>query len=317
MVNREERYNNFPPRGQVPPGNNQPTFQPPPRTASTVDGPPCNANFQNRGHHNLPSPQYQNNNSRFDFGSSSNQQARGKNQSWYDDQENYDNQGFRREFGAFDEGYFDGGRILIKVIVGIIDSTSHTTIVTQVQELGHRGGGRNTRFAGSRQPRDVEDPAAIASADTPQVTLATMGRAPMFRPVVQQSQVVADQSLVIAAADVTTKVTKKKEILCFRCELTGHFAEYCKAVLCVYCEKATQKAVDCPLLALPKPVAITYGLCCNELLFYEIPTSDELKFKHNSGKVGRITVDGGNMTEQEIITELGWIVLGENCSGIF
>jgi hypothetical protein len=41
----------------------------------------------------------------------------------------------------------------------------------------------------------------------------------MFRPVVQQSQAVADQSLVIAAADVTTKVTKKKEILCFRCEL--------------------------------------------------------------------------------------------------
>jgi hypothetical protein len=31
-------------------------------------------------------------------------------------------------------------------------------------------------------------------------------------------------------------------------------------------------------------VVITYGLCRNELLFYEIPASDELKFKHNSGK---------------------------------
>jgi hypothetical protein len=47
-------------------------------------------------------------------------------------------------------------------------------------------------------------------------------------------------------------------------------------------------------------------------LFYEIPASDELKFMHNSGKVGRIIVDGGIMIELEIITELGWIVLGEH-----
>jgi hypothetical protein len=32
--------------------------------------------------------------------------------------------------------------------------------------------------------------------------------------------------------------------------------------------------VDCSLLALPKPIAITYGLCCNELMFYEVPDSD-------------------------------------------
>jgi hypothetical protein len=30
---------------------------------------------------------------------------------------------------------------------------------------GYRGGGRKARFAGSRPPRAVEDPAAIASAD--------------------------------------------------------------------------------------------------------------------------------------------------------
>jgi hypothetical protein len=79
----------------------------------------------------------------------------------------------------------------------------------------------------------------------------------MFRPVVQpQSQDTADLSLITEAADVTKKASKKKEVLCFRCELIGHFAEVFKAVLCVYCEKATHKAVDCPLLALAKPIAI-------------------------------------------------------------
>jgi hypothetical protein len=53
---------------------------------------------------------------------------------------------------------------------------------------------------------------------------------------------------------------------------------------------------------MPKPVAVTYGLCRTELLFYEVPASDDLKFKHNSGKVGRISVDGGMMTAKEIIT---------------
>jgi hypothetical protein len=61
--------------------------------------------------------------------------------------------------------------------------------------------------------------------------------------------------------------------------------------------------VDCSLLALPKPIAITYGLCSNELLFYEVPDSDGIKFKQNGGKVCRITVDGGNMTAREIIID--------------
>jgi hypothetical protein len=56
----------------------------------------------------LSPQQYRNNNSRFEIGSSSNQQAGGNNPSWYDDKGNYDNQGFRGEFGAFDEGYLMG-----------------------------------------------------------------------------------------------------------------------------------------------------------------------------------------------------------------
>jgi hypothetical protein len=63
--------------------------------------------------------------------------------------------------------------------------------------------------------------------------------------------------------------------LCFRCELNGHFAEDCKAVCVCIVRRLRTKLLT---------VVITYGLCRNELLFYEIPASDELKFKHNSGK---------------------------------
>jgi hypothetical protein len=47
-------------------------------------------------------------------------------------------------------------------------------------------------------------------------------------------------------------------------------------------------------------------------MFYETPMSSDLKFKHDNGKVGRISVEGGAMIAQEIIKELEWIVLGEH-----
>jgi hypothetical protein len=47
-------------------------------------------------------------------------------------------------------------------------------------------------------------------------------------------------------------------------------------------------------------------------MFYETPVSSDLKFKHDSGKVGRISVEGGALTAQEIIKELEWIVPGEH-----
>jgi hypothetical protein len=50
-----------------------------------------------------------NNNSRFEFGASSNKQSGGNAADWFDDRNNFDNQGFRGDFGAFDEGYFKGG----------------------------------------------------------------------------------------------------------------------------------------------------------------------------------------------------------------
>jgi hypothetical protein len=95
------------------------------------------------------------------------------------------------------------------------------------------------------------------------------------------------------------------KILCFRCENNGYYAQDCTAVLCIYCEKASHLSKDCPLLALPKPTAITYGLCRPQLMFNEVPASSDIHFKHDSGKVGRISVEEGAMSAAEIVKELG------------
>jgi hypothetical protein len=63
---------------------------------------------------------------------------------------------------------------------------------------------------------------------------------------------------------------------------------------------------------MPKPTAITYGLTRSELLFYEAPASSNIYFKHDSGKVGRVSVSGGDMTVKELIKELDWIVPGSH-----
>jgi hypothetical protein len=48
------------------------------------------------------------NNSNFEMGSGSGQ---GFNDRWGDGQQNFNNQGFNGDFGAFDEGYYDNGNL--------------------------------------------------------------------------------------------------------------------------------------------------------------------------------------------------------------
>jgi hypothetical protein len=171
----------------------------------------------------VPPLQYRNNNSRFEFGASSNKQSGGNATDCFDDWNNFDNQGFRGDFGAFDEGYFKVGQHFNQGNCGYHRQYQPYYNHNTGSRGGYRGGGYNPRYAGGRPPRAVEDPTANAIAETPQVAQATASRAPMFKPVVQpQAQGNADSSLVIQAAEVTTKANKKKEIMCFRCELTGH-----------------------------------------------------------------------------------------------
>ncbi|KAM0874760.1 hypothetical protein ACQ4PT_037233 [Festuca glaucescens] len=101
------------------------------------------------------------------------------------------------------------------------------------------------------------------------------------------------------------KIDKKQ---CLRCGENGHLADACETTLCLYCEKTSHESKSCPLLSMPKPVVVTYGVCRNELMFHEIPASSELTFKHDSGKVGKISVTGGSLTPQEIVHELEWII---------
>lgn len=102
----------------------------------------------------------------------------------------------------------------------------------------------------------------------------------------------------------TSKGTKKVDkVMCFRCDSNGHFAIDCMTVLFIYYEMATHEAKDCHLLSMLKPMAMTYGLCRSELLFYEVLVSADIKLNHDSG-IGRIAVEGGSMTAHEVVKEL-------------
>ncbi|XP_051181965.1 uncharacterized protein [Lolium perenne] len=111
------------------------------------------------------------------------------------------------------------------------------------------------------------------------------------------------------SARAQKKIDKR---LCLRCGENGHLAESCTAILCLYCEKTSHDSINCPLHAMPKPVAITYGVSRNELMFHEIPASSEVTFRHDSGKVGKISVSGGVLSAQEIVKELEWIIPGNH-----
>ncbi|XP_051190784.2 uncharacterized protein [Lolium perenne] len=118
-----------------------------------------------------------------------------------------------------------------------------------------------------------------------------------------------DSSGIPVSARAQKKIDKMQ---CVKCSEFGHFVDACTAVLCIYCEKISHEAKDCPLLSMPKPVAITYGVSRNELMFHEVPASSEVTFKHDSGKVGSISVSGGSLSASEIIHELQWIIPGNH-----
>jgi hypothetical protein len=125
-----------------------------------------------------------------------------------------------------------------------------------------------------------------------------------------QQGAVVEQAYVAKATGVVPKGKKEK---CFRCNLhADHVGTECTAVLCVYCDSALHKDDDCHLLSLPKPTAVTYGLCNEELMWFEIPKSKDLRLKNTSGKVCRVRVTGSPMTIQEVVTEIESVIPGNN-----
>jgi hypothetical protein len=101
-------------------------------------------------------------------------------------------------------------------------------------------------------------------------------------------------------------------ILCLRCDTKGHVATECTVVLCIYCDSAKHQDKDCHLLTMPKPTAVLYGLCREDLNFYDVPHNKDMKQKNDSGKVGRVRITGGSMSIQKLIMEFEWLVPGDH-----
>ena len=63
---------------------------------------------------------------------------------------------------------------------------------------------------------------------------------------------------------------------------------------------------------MPKPRAAMYGICRDDLLFFDVPKTDGVKAKRDSGKNGRIRVKGGQLSVAQIVKELSFFVSGKH-----
>ncbi|KAM0839360.1 hypothetical protein ACQ4PT_060367 [Festuca glaucescens] len=130
------------------------------------------------------------------------------------------------------------------------------------------------------------------------------------------SQAVPIESEDVAVANEPAKGVAKKDklvdVICYKCEDSGHFAADCRAVLCIYCDSAKHASEECSYPSMPKPTAVMYGLFMDELLFFDIPKSVGVKSKRDSGKNGLIRVKGGSMSVQQIVKELSFVVPGRH-----
>jgi hypothetical protein len=105
---------------------------------------------------------------------------------------------------------------------------------------------------------------------------------------------------------------KKKASTCFRCDQPGHCLNDCNVVICDCCQDPQHATRDCPLLLAPKPTMVMYGLAHEELMFWDTPLSQSVRPRLENTRMGRVTISGGQMTVEEIITQLRWIVPEEN-----
>ncbi|KAM0834757.1 hypothetical protein ACQ4PT_063373 [Festuca glaucescens] len=258
-----------------------------------------------------------------------------QNDDW-NSENNFDQPAFGGNFGDFDQGYFEAGQGYGQNYNGYGGAQRNRRQFRNYAQ-GNRGrGGRisrgrfNGRGYGGRFPQTEYQGQEVVNSGTndPTATLPTVqsqtiavGVTPIHVPSGTTTPQNEKLAAVVAAAVQSvgadlSKTSKKKEksdgILCFRCDDTGHMAIDCTAELCLLCDSAKHKSDECHLHAMPKPTAVMYGLCRDELLFFDIPTSPGVRSKRNSGKVGRIRVTGGSLTVHQIAKELSFLIPGNH-----
>ncbi|KAM0887753.1 hypothetical protein ACQ4PT_028795 [Festuca glaucescens] len=260
-----------------------------------------------------------------------------------EDPSGYGNGFFTGEFGEFDQGYYDGNQGFgNQGYAGYGGNNGAARYRRPRPSGGYRGRGRG-RFVArghGRVPPAAEDlggqdreqiirqkPPPQVRTTVPQVNnVVVQNPTPTSAPATSVVQNVALPPQVDAAATAQVifpyedqtrqkelKMNKKVEkTLSFRCIQTGHFVVDCTAELCLYCELATHASKDCPKLSMPKPTATMYGMANDGLLFFDLPVTDDPRPKPDSGKIGRIRIEGGTMTVKQVIDELKWFVPGDN-----
>jgi hypothetical protein len=99
---------------------------------------------------------------------------------------------------------------------------------------------------------------------------------------------------------------------CFRCDLIGHHVNDCETPLCDVCHSAAHTSNSCPILSLPKPAMIMHGYAQEQLMFFEVPMTGDIRPRVENTRMGRVTVHNGTMTIPKIISQLQWVVPDEH-----
>ncbi|KAM0828979.1 hypothetical protein ACQ4PT_067175 [Festuca glaucescens] len=196
-------------------------------------------------------------------------------------------------FGGFEEGYYEGNNGH-----GNGYGSMNRGLMAMVIDRYQRNFNNNENIVATTA-------AQVQNVDATQVVAATSGMSEANLSM-QNTETTSVESL---SARAQKKIDK---MLCLRCSENGHLADACTAVLCLYCEKISHESNNCPLMSMPKPVATTYGVSRNELIFHEVSASSDVTFKHDSGKVGKISVTDVVLSPQEIVKELEWIIPGNH-----